>query len=192
MHTLHTTRAFVVGSYPNGESNMTYKLFTEQIGIVYARGQSVRELKNRNRYALQTGRRPTVTLVKGREVWRVTTAMHDEGWTEEVYLRNEFRRILFLVGKLMPVETVEPKVFRELEQCVEVLRTCPKIDAEYVEAVVVLRIVDILGYVGRPLSSPEVLQFLEPEHLTCTMVKDAILHKRRLVQKVNSALECAR
>ena len=74
MHHLHHTEAYVLGSSPKGEDSKLLRLYTRELGLVYAHAQGVRKLSSKLRFTLQDFSLATVDLVRGREIWRVTTA----------------------------------------------------------------------------------------------------------------------
>lgn len=49
-----------------------YKLFTRDFGLIFAKATSVRKLESKLRAHLQSARMVQVTLVKGKEIWRIT------------------------------------------------------------------------------------------------------------------------
>ena len=74
MHHIHHTEAFVLGSSPKGEDSKLLRLYTRELGLVYAHAQAVRKLSSKLRFTLQDFSRASVDLVRGKEIWRVTTA----------------------------------------------------------------------------------------------------------------------
>jgi hypothetical protein len=116
MHTLHTTDAFILGSYEHGEASRVYKLFTKEKGMLYAHAQSVREQRNKNRYALRTHARVQVTLVRGRETWRITS-VQEHGHTAE----RCFVEPLCFVGNMLPREVAEENLFADIAGFYEAL-----------------------------------------------------------------------
>jgi hypothetical protein len=75
MYHKHTTFAFVLNVSPSGEKNHFITLFTRGFGMVRAKAQSVRVADSKLRYALQEFSYIEVSLVKGKEIWRITNAL---------------------------------------------------------------------------------------------------------------------
>lgn len=67
----YTTRSIVVESYDSGEHDKMLILFTREFGMVSAKATSIRKLESKMRGHLLPRKSCLVTLVKGREVWRV-------------------------------------------------------------------------------------------------------------------------
>lgn len=68
----YTTKAFILREYEQGESDKVFKLFTEEFGLIFALAKGVRKLESKLRFHLKVGKEVDVTLVKGKEVWRLT------------------------------------------------------------------------------------------------------------------------
>lgn len=68
----YTTKGFILREYEQGESDKVYKLFTEEFGLLFVLAKGVRKLESKLRFHLKVGKEVTVTLVKGKEVWRLT------------------------------------------------------------------------------------------------------------------------
>ena len=185
MHTLHTTKAFVLQRFPQGESNYTYKIFTEDLGLLYAHAQSVRELKSRNKYALNIGQLGEVTLVKGREIWRITGA---QNLVEYAKASGFERKLLYIIGKFSPPEVKAPELFEIIEKSLSCNRE-QKIDKELLEVLTMLRIMDVLGFVARPIDEEVIKVLLETSEITPNILKIVEENKKKLIARVNSALD---
>ncbi len=193
MYELHTTRAYILRAYPHGESNRVYTLFTREKGLLYAHGQGVREVKSRNRYALKTGTVSNITLVKGREWWRITGAAEivDDELPKErgVYMR----KVLSLVPALVPIEDPLPYVFDVLEECKKALSLYSSERARFIELITVARLLDVLGYLERPFTEPIFLTLLDGKIGIQESLLDAVQKEERiLLHRVNNALTEAR
>lgn len=192
MHTLHTTNAFILGSFPHGESNRTYKLLTRERGLLYAHGQGVRELKSRNRYALQTGQMSEITLVRGREVWRITGAkVITEASIPPASLIHKYK-ILHLIGGLLAQEDPVQEIFDVLRGGNDAFCTHAESTAPLIEVVTMIRLMDKLGFMARPSKEPLLETFLDSYTISDDLLDKVAQHKRVLIQRINSALEEAK
>lgn len=70
----YTTPALVITSYDQGEHDRVYKLFTRDFGLVMAHAKSVRKLESKLRAHMLPRSSTLVTLVQGKEVWRLVGA----------------------------------------------------------------------------------------------------------------------
>lgn len=192
MYAYHTTEAFILQAFPHGESNKVYKLLTRELGLLYAHAQSVRELKSRNRYALQTGELSVITLIKGRETWRLTGAQTDSVKKIPVEGQIYKKRMLHLLGTLLAIEDKTEELFDVLKAGNDALIQESESFASLIEIITVLRLLDVLGYLARPLNEPLVEEFLGISELTPVLLEKAHMHKHALLMRVNNALEVAK
>ena len=70
----YTTEAFVLRSYEQGEHDLVYKLWTRDFGIIFAVAKSIRKINAKLRSLVKKNDFLVVTLVKGRDVWRLVGA----------------------------------------------------------------------------------------------------------------------
>lgn len=70
----YTTPALIVESFDQGEHDRVYKLFTREFGMVTAHAKSIRKLESKLRAHVLPRSFALVTLVQGREVWRLVGA----------------------------------------------------------------------------------------------------------------------
>ena len=68
----YTTLSLVLDAYDNGEHDKVYKLFTRDFGMIFAKATSIRKLESKLRMHIHVGRISTITMVKGKEQWRIT------------------------------------------------------------------------------------------------------------------------
>ena len=87
----YSTESFILDAYESREHDKTYKLFTKDFGLIFARATSVRKLESKLRTHLQVGRMTQVTLVKGKDIWRITGS---EEYHRESLLRNDVVKLL--------------------------------------------------------------------------------------------------
>lgn len=69
-----TTEGIILESYDNGEHDKVFKIFTKDFGLLMCHARSIRKLESKLRAHLLPRSISLVTLVKGREVWRLTGA----------------------------------------------------------------------------------------------------------------------
>lgn len=70
----YTTQALVIEHFDQGEHDRVYKLFTRDFGLIMAHAKSVRKLESKLRAHILPRGRCLVTLVQGRDVWRLVGA----------------------------------------------------------------------------------------------------------------------
>ena len=188
-HHIHHTRGLILWSMPTGESNRFYKIFTEDLGLVGASAQSVREEKSKLRYVLQDFSWVTLDLVRGKEVWRVTSAGDDRTISaiKGDHARFKlFARICSLVLRLVHGEKREDNLFHDLVLMTEFLEKDSvdvKLELAF-EAIVALRILAHLGY----LDSGKYENFLYPAQLSTACLSEFEKIRIAALPSINEAL----
>jgi recombinational DNA repair protein (RecF pathway) len=75
----YTSPAIVIESFDQGEHDRVYKLFTRDFGMLIAHAKSIRKLESKLRAHVLPRTVSLVTLVQGREVWRLVGAEEQQG-----------------------------------------------------------------------------------------------------------------
>ena len=134
-YAVYSTRGWILGSAPSGEASKIYLLYTEDFGLIHARAQSVRLLSSKLRYSLEDYSFGTFSLVRGKEVWRLTGSERSAVPRGDLLIRA---RILNLVKRLVQGEERNDELFAALLGFQE--------KGETREAVILSRILGALGY----------------------------------------------
>ena len=150
---LYHTPALVLGSEPFGEGSKRFTLFTRELGAVVASARSVREERSKLRYGLQELSLSEVTLVRGREQWRVTNAALSENLFGALRGNRAALevcvRISRLLRRLLAGEEKHEALFDTVIAGFRFLETLPDANLHRgSEIVLVLRILFLLGYLA--------------------------------------------
>jgi DNA repair protein RecO len=159
----YTTSAFVAKSFERGSADRVVVLFTETLGLVYARAIGVREEKSKMRYALQNFSFARVSLVRGKSEWRLVGA---EPQTNSFFLaedrdtRARVLRTVRLLLRLVRGEESHPELFRVFEDGLLHISTS---DDPILEEMLALRMLFVLGYIApeerlKPILEAETLR----------------------------------
>ncbi|HEY9582996.1 MAG TPA: recombination protein O N-terminal domain-containing protein [Candidatus Paceibacterota bacterium] len=141
-HKIHTTSAFIIAERPSGEANKLLTLFTRELGLLHASARSVREVRSKLRYNLSLYSRSRVSLVQGREYWIITGAEESSGDISPT--------MATLLLRFLGAHEPQVEIFDEI------------VSGRRPERELTLKILDILGYVGRePSSERETEEFIE-------------------------------
>lgn len=150
-HHIYHTRGLILSSAPSGESNKFYKIFTEELGLVGAHAQAVREGKSKLRYILHERSFVTLDLVRGKEVWRMVSAGANRPL--EIIKNDPLRTKLFaefcaLLARLVHGEGRDQILFEEIERVATFLedQTMEPSLALSFETMMTLRTLVHLGY----------------------------------------------
>ncbi len=192
-YAFYTTKAFVLSRREVSEANFLYDFFTEQFGRISARAQGVRKLASKLRYNLQPFARVEVTLVRGREGWRIVGAWPDSHFAsikENSAKRHTFSEVLAMIDRLYTGERPEARLFEEVSAAAAFLDQ-NHLGSESLEAyrlLLVFRLVDQLGYAARPLPLEP---FLEENAWTRDVVESFLPHRRIAAGIIEQALQAS-
>ena len=189
MHHIYHTEGLILGSRGYGETGKYYSIFTRDLGMIYASAQGVRKISSKLRFILQDYAYVKVDLVQGKDFWRITSAsktneleyLDKDPWTFEVFfnIANLLKRLLAGVEK-------NEALFTDLIKGLTVLeKTRNKNDLRNLEAVMVLRILHNLGYIG----GGEVLQNLTRSPFEDNLIFEISQKRGEVLRQINKALK---
>ena len=115
MHHKYNTEAFILKSLHHKDADKIYFLFTEDFGLVKARATGVRLLKSKLRYHLSDFNCLSVSLVRGKEYWRIVGAEHPAGFKNNKKINQKilifYAKIFSLVLRLVHGEEKNKELF---------------------------------------------------------------------------------
>lgn len=151
MHHIHHTEAFVIESRPIREADRLLVLYTRELGLIYAHARGIRQVRSRLRYGLQEYSRARVDLVRGKDMWRLTSATPVYSYSAVRKDKASFaimHQVLKLVSRIAGGEEAHPDIFDDLIAGFTFLETADPVSREAVELVLVLRVLSQLGYIS--------------------------------------------
>lgn len=150
MHTQYHTDAYILKSYPHGESNKTFILLTKDFGLVRANAQGIRLHKSKLKFSLQEYSKAHITLIKGKAGWKITTAQPLFNIYKEAS-KNSFELIVrsfSLLIRLLQGEERNTELYEIINQGILFLIKDEADNHLDIECVLILRILNNLGYVS--------------------------------------------
>ncbi|OGI60733.1 DNA repair protein RecO [Candidatus Nomurabacteria bacterium RIFCSPHIGHO2_01_FULL_38_19] len=204
MHHIYHTEGIVLGSKNSGEAGKYYYIFTRDLGMIHASAQGVRKMSSKLRFVLQDFAYVNVDLVQGRDFWRVTSATKTSQ-LEKITKRPETFKIFTNIARLLKrlLAGVEPNeaLFVDLLGGLSVLEKISVKDAapaggqgpasgwretlHNAEAVMVLRVLNNLGYIG---DSPT-LKDLIKSPFEESMIFEISKSRNHILRQINKALK---
>ena len=198
MHTIHETDCFILKSSPSGEANKQLDLFTRDLGFIRASAQGVRYLKSKLRYSLTDFSFARASLVRGKEVWRVTTAFKKEDTMSGIVdreARETLFRIFALLRRLLQGEEAHPELFEIVEKVFYILKEISEkkpsdlpARASAIEELTVLRILFLLGYVR---DDPALRTFVEGSEFGEEILVKSSEARKIMIGEINRALHAS-
>jgi len=206
MHQIYTTPGFIIDSRTQGEAGRYLAIFTRDLGLVWAMAQGIRLEKSKLRGYTNEYSFGTFSFVRGKEVWRLTSAegiqyaetlgskrnigkVKDESDDLIINQTQFWARIALLLRRLLHGEEANPALFDALISCYTFLNAqkksfTPNIDA--VESLLVIRIMHTLGYIG---DDKDIHQFVFSNDFESALI-DFVKQKRVVInQHINKALK---
>ena len=152
MHHIYHTEGFVLGSRNYKEAEKYYYIFTRDLGMIVASAQGVRKLSSKLRFVLQDFAYIKLDLVRGRDFWRITSASKT-GIFDNLARNPETLGVLVnifrLLKRLLTGEEANEFLFKDLLLGFSILeKSIKKEDLLNVEVIIVLRLLNNLGYLG--------------------------------------------
>ena len=191
MHHLYHTDGFILGSFALGEANKIFLIYTKEFGLLRAQAQGVRLEKSKLKSHLQDFSFINVSLVRAREFWRITNASLDWNVFGEIFYSDDKKkvlsRIISLCRRLINGEEKNEAVFQTLSSGISLLKDkdFPVDKLADFEAVMVLRILAHLGYMGE---SEFLSRFTEAPAVSFKLVETIRPHLRSALVSINESL----
>lgn len=189
----YNTEGFVLGGFPVGEASRYVYVFTKDIGLVGVHAQSTRAVSSKLRYALDDLSYSSLTLVRGKHSWKLTNAAPQRNLFVIFRQNNEklvlVARILSLLKRLVPGEEKNADLFEIVDNGISYLESqvgATEEDLKNIEAIIMLRMVHILGYVG---TNEAFLAFLGDNGMSESKVKEMGSHRKNAIVAINKALK---
>ncbi len=189
MHHIYHTHGFILFSRNIGEANKILTIYTREMGLVRAVAQGVRLHKSKLRFTLQDFSYVNVDLVRGKELWRVTSGKHISSFP--FARRNSFSLILVtrvsrLLERLCVGESPNEDIFDDFIQALYLLDSedVSPSRREALELHLVLRIMNSLGYIG---DSDMLTKYLSSS-FDYSKVETLLKERQSIIAHINKAL----
>ncbi len=189
MHHIYHTHGFILGSRNKGEANKMLTIYTREMGLVRAMVQGIRLHKSKLRFSLQDFSYATIDLVRGKDIWRVTSAKNISSFPFARTSRSSLLIIVHvssLLERLCDGEESNEKIFDDFTQVLYLLddMNIESSAREALELHLVLRIMNSLGYIGDSLKLSDYLGGSIDLNRTELLLKE----KRSIISHINKAI----
>jgi DNA repair protein RecO (recombination protein O) len=184
----YETRGIVLSRSPLGEANALIILLTQELGLVRARVQGVRQPGAKLAIALTTLSESEVILVRGKESWRVAGAILAENWFDRLRHaepRMRAGRICNLLLRLVADGANDQKLFSIIRDFFEALTELPGESQEQAEILAVLRILSALGLDAGEIPSSGKAKFSK------ALLDKILKYRSRYIERINHDLDAS-
>lgn len=189
MHHIYHTEGIILSSKNFGEAGRHYSIFTRDLGMIYASAQGVRKMSSKLRFILQDYSYIKVDFVRGKDFWRITSATKANR-LEQITRRPEtfaiFQKVAKLLKRLLAGEDANEVLFADLVNGLSILETSQtKEELNNLEAILVLRILGNLGYIGESKTLENLIKSPFEEGLVFEVAKS----RPEILNQINKALK---
>jgi hypothetical protein len=180
----YTTESLVVSITDIGESDAIFKLYTRDFGLIYAKQNSLRK-SVKLRQHLILGRITNVTLVKGKEYWRITGAGEKVLGGFNVNKDLAFR-LINMLNRFIQLESKNIKLYdRLIYFC-----TAPNLDNDTCRLIMLSIIMIVGGFMDSRSLDMEIEEFVNatPDEIYIKTVLNRDRVVSNLRDSVNSSM----
>lgn len=181
MYTIYSTPALVLNVRPHGDNDMILTLLTKEFGLLRAVANGLRKEKSKLRFSLQLLSVVDVSLVKGKSIWRITNAKHSESLISDKRI-NLLEKIRLTINRLVQGEEVG-----DLYNIVTKGVLSPSEDFEAIETIIVLRILNNLGYI----EGVGIEEFFKTLDITEELIEKSIEKRKEIIKVINKGFRSA-
>jgi len=145
----YTTQAIVCGTYDRNTADKSYRLFTRELGMLYADARSVRKENSKQRQALSDFSYIKVSLVRGKGGWKigsVTEIKNYYGHATDQAARGSVVKLVRLLRRFLAGEETHEELFDEYLAALEFF-SADCAERKCYEHVFIQRILAQLGYI---------------------------------------------
>jgi DNA repair protein RecO len=189
-HHIYQTRGYILKTFASGEAGLFLRIYTRDLGLIQATAQGARYLKSKLRYSLQETSESQLSLVRGKDIWRITNARLEQNlftqFREREHALAAAVKILALVERLVQGEEKHDELFTMMYEAFEFLKaeTLSEEETELFQSIATLKILNLLGYGA---DSTKLTRFIESPW-SSDLVKDMKTDKLEAKREIDRAL----
>lgn len=187
-HHIYQTEAIILKHDDYGESAKIFTLLTKDIGVVRASAQGIRHGVSKLRYHTSLFSHVSISLVKGKEWWRITSISNSE--VVPVFAQKMFARIADLLTKITDEGSMlgDNRTYNNLRALHAVIKEKQNFAIEeYIsecEVLAVYRLLHALGYIDASSHTELISVHSFDEQMLIAVRKD----KKNMVTAINTGI----
>ncbi len=189
-HINYQTEGIVLHGVDTRESDKYIHLLTEEFGLIHAVARGVRKETSKLRYSLQLLSRANISLVQGREVWRIVGAEGIESFytncnSEQFSL---LQKITVLIRRLIQGEERNKELYDSVISGFLFITKSDLSEEELqsAEYLIVLRILYSLGYIS---GKDSIKQYLDTASIDRMLLEGMESQKKGILSVINASLK---
>ncbi len=193
-HHIYNSDCLIFGGVAVGESNRFLTVWTRELGLIRVVGKSLRASHSKLKHHLQDYSYSHISLVRGRNTWRVTGAqLIYNFYIEYAGSRSKqllLMRICALLSRLLQGEEMDRTLFDLVSDGMAFMQTTA-LDAGLLrdfEHSLLIRILARLGYVGE---SEDISILLSMSSFSREELARTSAYRTQAIQVINKAIEAS-
>ncbi len=192
-HQIYHTEGFILARRDLKEADNLLFVLTDRFGLLPVYGRGLRLLSSKLRYHTTSFNHINLSLVRGREFWRLI-AVSDAGLSAKLETDREkwriYTNVLLLLKRFFQGEEDSRQFFEDLKQGLSLLAASDSgsIDYQDLECVLVLRILRHLGYLA---DEPALRPFLDFTDWTPELVGQISDRRSQALSLINRSFRSA-
>lgn len=190
---VYTTDAFILDCRSRGEADRLFYLFTKDLGLIRAVATGVRLQKSKLAGHLNNYSYIKVSVIRGKEVWRITDASTNElgvNLLRDPSLREVYVRFLGFIKRMVFGEEADSQTFDTLVKAFATIwsgyKIGEKVDIRVFEALLMIRLLRRFGYMRK---TGELEQFLVEDDYSSDRINAFTEHRSVAIKEINTALK---
>ena len=198
MHEIYNTEGIILSSGDIGEANKFITIFSEQFGLISATAQSVRQIKSKLKHGLQKFTVANISLVRGKDVWRITNVEYKQNLYYE-FRKNKFKlkvviSILVLIKKLLAGEKYNERLYKIIRRAISFFKKndLSKEEISDFENIVLIRILHNLGYFdeNKKVRGKKIYkEIIQTSSWSKEILKKIRIFNGEIIKEINNSLE---
>jgi DNA repair protein RecO len=172
---------------PYGEGNAVVTIMTKDLGLIRAIAQGIRLAKSKLRMSIQECSLSQVSLVKGKDMWRLTNTVHATLFYP--LLKKKASTTAFnvqaLIERLTPADEPHAAIY---EVIVGLWKRLSEINPPFykaLECIALLNVLHELGYLGEELKWQEFIGVYEPDIIALATMDEVL---QEAIYTINASL----
>lgn len=192
MYLKHHTSGIVIGGRTEGLDSRRVELFTSSFGLISAKVQGARLLRNKLRNGCQDLTQGEFSLVHGKAGWKVVSVRPDKNlfeiFRDDKEKLNMASNILGLLKRLVGEDRNSGKLFDIVSGFFAFLETAKPQDIALSECLTLMRILHELGYMHH---DPELSVPISSSEITSEHLETISPRRHQIVRLINESLKAA-
>jgi recombinational DNA repair protein (RecF pathway) len=187
-HHIYQTECFVIGSRPSGDTSRIYYLLTPSLGLISAKAQAIREIRSKLRYHLVSYSFAYVSLVRGKETWRLIGAESGQPRYSD-YRSFAERRVVVRIAKflysMIHGEEADQNLYSLISEAIKFIANNELDNKELnnLEVLIILRSLRLFGY---QKEIPELERFVDGKELSKAVINQFDSYRKLAISELNT------